>query len=134
VSVNLLMSAMGELGLGRDLGRTPYNLHTVVDGTLPQPYDVNVSADSGRLFQEEYTFHSPEDGSWQRWRTPGYHWDVRRDSIGTCFDVTVRADGVVEFSGGIDDGPYPADLDGWRATVAAFNRFGPGNHIHLWRG
>jgi HEAT repeat protein len=133
VSVNLLMSAVGELGLGRDLGRTPYKLGTVVDGTIPRPYNVDVSADGGRLFQEEYTYHSPEDGSWQRWRTPGYHWDVRRDYIGTYFDVTVRADGVVEFSGG-DSGPYPADPDGWRATVAAFNEFGPGKHIHLWHG
>jgi hypothetical protein len=136
VSVDLLMSALGDLGLGRHIGTTPYQPGTVVDGTLPPPKYVDVSPRSGRLFQEEYTYHSPEDGSWQRWRTPGYHWDARKDreyyGVGTYFTATVRADGLVEFDGGGIDGPYPADATGWRATTAALNNFAPHLHIHLW--
>jgi hypothetical protein len=93
---------------------------------------VDTSADGDRLFQEEYTYVSQEDGSWERWRTPGYHWDVRRDTIGTYFEATVRSDGMVEFRGAIGGGPCPADSDGWRATVAGFNANGPGKRIALW--
>jgi hypothetical protein len=123
------MSALSDLGLGRHIGTTPYQPGTVVDGTLPPPKYVDVSPRSGRLFQEEYTYHSPEDGSWQRWRTPGYHWDARENreyyGVGTYFTVTVRADGLVELDGGGIDGPYPADATGWRATTAALNNFAP---------
>ena len=121
------MSALSDLGLGRHIGTTPYHSGTVVDGTLPPPKYVDVSPRSGRLFQEEYTYHSPEDGSWQRWRTPGYHWDARENcyGVGTYFTATVRADGLVEFVGGGIEGPSPADATGWRATRAALNNFAP---------
>jgi HEAT repeat protein len=147
ISVKLLMSAAAELRLGRDLGNTPYTPGTTVDPSLPRPGYVEVSSNEGRLYQQEYTDHGYyDDGtSLQRWRTPGYHWDVRRGGAGsgTYFELTVRADGQVEFSGGIElhdavDGPryphgrYPADPDGWRATVAAFNRFGGDNRIRLF--
>jgi HEAT repeat protein len=147
-SVKLLMSAAAELGLGRDLGRTPYTPGTAVDPSLPRPGYVTVSSNEGCLYQEEYTDHSYyDDGTTlRRWQTPGFHWNVRSDDSGsgTYFLLTVRADGQVEFSGGIErhdpgDGPryprvrHPADPDGWRATVAAFNHhtFGSDNRIRL---
>ncbi|MEU0095570.1 HEAT repeat domain-containing protein [Kribbella sp. NPDC006257] len=136
ISVDLLMSALTDLGLGRHIGTTPYQPGAVLDATLPRPGYVDAFQPSGRLFQEEYTYNSPEDGSWQRWRTPGYHWNARRagnsyGGVGTYFTATVRADGLVEFDGGGIDGPYPADRTGWHAITAALNHFAPGLQIRL---
>lgn len=129
LSANLLRSALAELGIGRDLGPTPYQIGTAVDATLPQPYSISTDRPD-RLFQHQELERDDTGMSWHQWYTVGYHWDVRHPSRynGTFFQASVRADGVVEFAR-----RWPADIDGWRSVVAEFSDFGPGLHILLWR-
>lgn len=173
-SVRLLVSTMRQLRIGRELGRTPFPLQRwqrrfrreqareakagragsgwfgdrrIPGGELPPPYPLDWHAtDSPRLFQERYWFRAnvPGGSRW-RWRTVGYHWDVRtvgRTRIdvgdGTYFTATVNDQEQVEFR---TPGPggshrvFPGDQDGWYALMAMINYQhldDPGKPILLW--
>jgi hypothetical protein len=57
---------------------------------------------------------------WKPWRSRR----ADRFAGNTHITATVRADGLVEFGGGVE-GRYPADATGWRATTAALNNLAP---------
>lgn len=149
-TVALLRDTLAELRIGRNLGATPYRIEAweedrrrvlalpaghapppVPGGELPAAYRSESTGGSGRLFLEEYEHHDHDfDSRERRWRTLGYHWDVREGQIGTYFDATVDDRGTVEFGGG-RGARHPADPDGWRALVADINTF-RNKDIRLW--
>ncbi|MFI0357011.1 tetratricopeptide repeat protein [Actinomadura sp. 9N407] len=157
-SIDLLMSTLYDLRVGRDLGPVPYSIQEwergrvpdpggdadarlaaalrdagavprIPGGELPKPAFISTSRD--RLYTELHR-RFDDDMSYEVRETPGYHWDVRDEhGIGAYFDASVNSRGEAEFS--FVDDRYPATPDGWRALMSAVNDFGDSRkHIHLF--
>ncbi|MEW2353443.1 hypothetical protein [Spirillospora sp. NPDC029432] len=157
-SIDLLMSTLYDLRVGRDLGPVPYSIQEwergrvpdpegdtdarlaaalrdagavprIPGGELPKPAFISASRD--RLYTEPHR-RIDDDLSYEVRETPGYHWDVRDEyGMGAYFDASVNSGGEVEFS--FLDDRYPATPDGWRALMTAVNDFGGRRrHIHLF--
>lgn len=154
-SIDLLMSALYDLRVGRDLGPVPYSIQEWERGRVPDPggdADARLAAalrDAGavlrvpggelpkpafisafreRLYTEPHR-RTDDYMSYEVRETPGYHWDVRDEhGMGAYFDASVNSRGEVEFS--FVDERYPATPDGWRALMTAVNAFG-GHRRHI---
>lgn len=118
-TAGVLLAAARELRLRRFMGPLPFD----VDAWMRQGLECDLPGLEGHA--------------------TSYHFEVRNVdyTVGTSFELGADPrDGkpylTVGSPGGRPQGPYPADLDGWRAVVAEFNQFAPKGdllpQIYIW--